>query len=109
MIEIQELAEGTGEAAKSGDELEVHYTGAFPDGKKFDSSGDRGRPFKVKLGSGSVIKGFEMGLTGMKVGGKRKVTIPYDLAYGERGQPPVIPPRSTLVFELELVALKSAG
>lgn len=106
VVEIEEQASGEGPQAKDGDTLEVHYTGSFLDGTKFDSSRDRNQPLSVQLGKGRVIKGFEQGLSGMRVGGKRKVTIPYELAYGEAGRPPVIPPRSTLVFELELVGIK---
>lgn len=104
-IEIVEVAEGEGAPAKEGDELEVHYTVRFLNGLKLDSSLDRNETFKVTLGKTSVIKGFTQGLTGMKQGGKRKVTIPYLLAYGESGRPPQIPPYSTLVFDLEIVKI----
>lgn len=106
MIEIQEIEEGKGDAAKEGDTIEVHYTGTFLNGEKFDSSKDRNQPLQVEIGKTGLIPGFTMGLVGLKVGGKRKVTIPYELAYGENGRPPRIPPKSTLVFELELVSLK---
>ncbi len=106
MIEIQEIKVGTGKGAEMGDQIEVHYTGTFPDGKKFDSSKDRGTPLAVTIGKTGLIKGFTDGLIGLKVGGIRKVTIPYQLAYGEAGRPPVIPPKSTLIFELELVSNK---
>lgn len=105
MIEIEEISAGSGDEAKPGDTLEVHYTGTFVNGEKFDSSRDRNQTFKVVLGKTGIIKGFELGLTGMKEGGRRKVTIPYALAYGEEGRPPVIPPRSTLVFDLEVVKI----
>jgi FKBP-type peptidyl-prolyl cis-trans isomerase len=98
--------EGTGAEAKAGDTVEVHYTGTFKDGKKFDSSKDRGRPFSFRLGAGDVIKGWDEGVAGMKVGGKRKLVIPYQLAYGENGRPPVIPPKSELTFEVELLGIK---
>ncbi len=104
-IEIEQLTEGSGVAAKDGDALEVHYTVTFLNGHKLDSSHDRGETFKVTLGKTAVIKGFTQGLTGMKEGGKRKVTIPYPLAYGEPGRPPAVPPFSTLVFELEIVKI----
>lgn len=106
MIEIQEIKEGSGKAAEEGDQIEVHYTGTFLNGTKFDSSKDRGTPLAVTIGKTGLIKGFTEGLKGLKVGGIRKVTIPYQLAYGESGRPPVIPPMSTLVFELELVSNK---
>lgn len=107
VIEIELISEGSGPAAKAGDTVEVHYTGTFLNGHKFDSSRDRNAPFPVELGKSRVIKGFEEGLIGMKAGGIRKVTIPYHLAYGEAGRPPVIPPKSTLVFELEVLKITS--
>jgi FKBP-type peptidyl-prolyl cis-trans isomerase len=108
MIEIEELAMGLGEGAKMGDKVEVHYTGTFLNGEKFDSSKDRGQPLEVEIGKTGLIKGFTDGLIGLKVGGRRKITIPYELAYGEQGRGP-IPPKATLVFELELVSLKNGG
>jgi FKBP-type peptidyl-prolyl cis-trans isomerase len=84
----------------------VHYVGTLTDGTKFDSSRDRGKGFSFKLGGGQVIKGWDQGVAGMKIGGLRKLTIAPELAYGERGFPPVIPPRSTLVFEVELLSVK---
>lgn len=108
MIEIEELAMGQGEGAKMGDKVEVHYTGTFLNGEKFDSSKDRGQPLEVEIGKTGLIKGFTDGLIGLKVGGRRKITIPYELAYGEQGRGP-IPPKATLVFELELVSLKNGG
>src|SRR5690242_17889448 len=100
-LKIDELKVGTGDEAKKGDTDDVHYTGWLTDGKKFDSSKDRDKPFTFTLGAGMVIKGWDEGVVGMKVGGKRKLTIPYELAYGENGRPPVIPPKATLIFEVE--------
>ena len=99
------LKEGTGAVSKSGDSVEMHYTGMFEDGTKFDSSLDRNKTLPVTLGSGGVIKGWDEGIPGMKVGEKRKLTIPAPLAYGERGKDK-IPPNATLVFEVELVRIK---
>src|SRR5262245_2299010 len=91
-LQYEDLKEGTGEAAKAGDTVSVHYTGTLKsNGKKFDSSLDRNEPFDFPLGAGKVIKGWDEGVAGMKVGGKRKLTIPAKLAYGEKGFPPVIP------------------
>jgi FKBP-type peptidyl-prolyl cis-trans isomerase len=103
-LSIEVLKEGIGEAAKNGDILTVHYTGTFQDGTKFDSSVDRDNPFSFTLGTGEVIKGWDLGVLGMKVGEKRKLTIPYNLAYGEMGQGP-IPPKATLIFEIELLSI----
>lgn len=104
-VEIKDLRVGTGPAAKSGNSVTMHYIGTFINGVEFDKSIGR-EPFTITLGQGSVIPGFEQGIMGMKKGGKRKVTIPYQLAYGERGRPPVIPQMATLVFELEMLSLK---
>lgn len=108
-IAVEELSAGEGPGAKAGDSVEVHYRGKFLNGLEFDNSYDRGKPFEVKLGGGQVIPGFDQGLVGMKKGEKRRVTIPYQLAYGEQGRGGSMPPKSTLVFELELVAIKSGG
>jgi FKBP-type peptidyl-prolyl cis-trans isomerase FkpA len=105
-MKIEDIREGTGTAAKTGDSVAVHYVGTLTDGKKFDSSRDRGSPFTFKLGAGQVIRGWDQGVPGLKVGGLRKLTIPSDMAYGARGFPPVIPPNSTLVFEVELVEIR---
>jgi FKBP-type peptidyl-prolyl cis-trans isomerase len=104
-LQIEELVEGTGAEASSGQRVSVHYTGWLTDGKKFDSSVDRGQPFGFQLGAGMVIQGWDRGVAGMKVGGKRKLTIPPELGYGARGFPGAIPPNSTLVFEVELLAV----
>jgi FKBP-type peptidyl-prolyl cis-trans isomerase len=98
--------EGTGTAAKKDDTVEVHYTGWLKDGKKFDSSKDRNEPFEFKLGAGMVIKGWDEGVAGMKVGGKRKLIIPANLAYGKKGAGDVIPADAELTFEVELLKIK---
>jgi peptidylprolyl isomerase len=105
-LKYVELKVGDGKEAKEGSDVKVHYTGTLEDGKKFDSSLDRGQPIDVTIGAGRVIKGWEEGLQGMKVGGKRKLIIPAKLGYGERGRPPVIPGNATLIFEVELVDVK---
>jgi FKBP-type peptidyl-prolyl cis-trans isomerase len=101
---IEEIIVGEGAEANAGQEVTVHYTGWLTDGKKFDSSKDRDDPFVFPLGAGRVIKGWDEGVQGMKVGGTRKLTIPAALGYGARGAGGVIPPDATLVFEVELLA-----
>ena len=98
--------EGSGEKAKAGDTVVVHYTGWLKNGKKFDSSVDRGEPFTFPLGAGRVIKGWDEGVAGMKVGGKRKLIIPPELGYGQRGAGGVIPPDAELTFEVELLRIR---
>ena len=104
-LQYTELAEGGGEAAQAGNNVSVHYTGWLTDGTKFDSSVDRNQPFQFPLGAGRVIAGWDEGVCGMKVGGKRKLTIPSDLGYGPTGAGGVIPPNATLVFEVELLEI----
>jgi FKBP-type peptidyl-prolyl cis-trans isomerase FkpA len=104
-LQIEDLKVGTGAEAKAGQSVTVHYVGTLTTGSKFDSSRDRGEGFDFKLGAGMVIKGWDQGVAGMKVGGLRKLTIPPELGYGARGYPPVIPPNSTLVFEVELLSV----
>ena len=97
---------GDGPTPQAGQRVEVHYTGWLTNGTKFDSSVDRGRPFTFALGQGQVIKGWDEGVATMKVGGKRTLVIPADIAYGAGGRPPTIPPSSTLVFDVELLGIK---
>lgn len=98
------LKKGSGTVAKAGDQVKVHYTGWLTNGKKFDSSLDRGEPIDFKLGAGMVIKGWDEGVAGMKVGEKRQLRIPAKLGYGERGAGGVIPPNADLIFDVELVS-----
>lgn len=104
-LKYADLQQGSGAEAAVGKEVSVHYTGWLTNGTKFDSSLDRGQPFQLKLGAGEVIKGWDEGLQGMKVGGKRQLVIPPELGYGSADQG-VIPPNSTLIFEVELVDVK---
>ena len=104
-LEIEDQIVGDGEEAVAGQTVEVHYTGWLTDGTKFDSSHDRNDTFSFKLGGGQVIAGWDQGVAGMKIGGSRKLTIPSDLGYGERGAGGVIPPNATLVFKVELIGL----
>jgi FKBP-type peptidyl-prolyl cis-trans isomerase FkpA len=105
-LKIEDEVVGTGAEARAGQQATVHYTGWLTDGKKFDSSKDRGQPFTFPLGGGQVIKGWDEGVIGMRVGGKRKLTIPPELGYGARGAGGVIPPNATLIFEVELLDVK---
>lgn len=104
-LEIEDQIKGEGQEAVSGQTVEVHYTGWLADGTRFDSSHDRNQTFSFKLGAGQVIPGWDQGVAGMKVGGVRKLTIPPELGYGERGAGGVIPPGATLIFKVELVSV----
>jgi FKBP-type peptidyl-prolyl cis-trans isomerase len=105
-LKIEDLTEGQGTEVKSGDTVTVHYTGTLTNGTKFDSSLDRGEPFTTQIGVGAVIKGWDQGIVGMKIGGKRRLTVPSSLAYGETGAADSIPPNATLIFEIELLDVK---
>ena len=102
-LQIVDVKVGDGAEAVSGQKVTVHYVGTLTDGKKFDSSRDRAKGFSFELGRGQVIRGWDQGVAGMKVGGRRKLTIPPELGYGAGGYPPVIPPNSTLIFDIELL------
>jgi peptidylprolyl isomerase len=102
-LEVDDIVEGKGKAAKKGDQVSMQYVGiSWSTGEQFDASWDNGQPFDFELGAGSVIKGWDKGIVGMKEGGRRKLTIPADLAYGPQGQPPTIGPNETLVFVVDL-------
>jgi peptidylprolyl isomerase len=104
-LEVKDIEEGSGAEAKGGDEVTVQYVGVnYKSGKEFDASWDRGEPFTFTLGAGEVIQGWDKGLEGMKVGGRRELIIPPSLGYGPSGSPPVIPPNETLVFVVDLLA-----
>jgi len=106
-LKYEDLVVGGGAEAKSGSDVKVHYTGTFPDGREFDSSRNGGQPYPFRLGAGQVIRGWDEGVVGMRVGGKRKLTIPSELAYGRRGAAGgVIPPDATLLFDVELVDVR---
>lgn len=105
-LKIEDLVVGTGAEATNGKLISVHYTGTLTNGTKFDSSKDRNEPFEFTLGAGQVIQGWDLGFSGMKVGGKRKLTIPAELGYGAQGAGGVIPPNATLIFEVELLGVK---
>lgn len=105
-LEKVDVKVGSGEEAVRGKRVKVHYVGTLPDGKKFDSSRDRNDPFEFSLGAGEVIKGWDEGVAGMKVGGVRKLTVPPEMGYGARGAGGVIPPNATLLFEVELLGVR---
>jgi FKBP-type peptidyl-prolyl cis-trans isomerase FkpA len=105
-LKYQDLQVGQGEEARPGKVVEVHYTGWLENGTKFDSSLDHNQPFSFKLGAGRVIKGWDEGVAGMKVGGKRKLTIPAELGYGRTGAGGIIPPNATLIFEVQLLGVR---
>jgi FKBP-type peptidyl-prolyl cis-trans isomerase len=107
-LQYWDIKVGTGNEAKSGDKVKVHYTGWFTSGKKFDSSVDAQQPYSFTLGQGNVIKGWDEGVAGVKVGGKRQLRIPPELAYGEQGYKNIIPPNSTLIFDVQLLAVTPA-
>lgn len=105
-LKTEDIKVGTGPVVKENDHVIMHYTGWLEDGTKFDSSHDRDQPFEVQIGAGFVIKGWDLGVPGMKVGGKRKLIIPYQLGYGKYGVDPLIPGFATLIFEVELLKIK---
>ncbi len=105
-LKVEDITVGTGPEVKNGDTVVIHYKGTLTNGKQFDSSYDRGQPFETKIGVGQVIKGWDQGVAGMKIGGKRKLIIPSELGYGAAGAPPAIPANATLVFEVELLKVE---
>lgn len=105
-LKYHDIKVGNGASPRQGQTVFVHYTGWLTNGSKFDSSRDRGQPFDFPLGQGRVIKGWDEGVASMKIGGRRKLTIPSDLGYGPRGMPPVIPPNATLIFDVELLGIQ---
>lgn len=104
---IEDLVVGEGREARNGDSIAVHYVGSLTDGTKFDSSYDRNQPFGFTIGAGQVIKGWDIGVSGMRVGGKRRLTVPPQFAYGQRGAGDLIPANATLIFEIDLIGVNS--
>lgn len=105
-VKYETLKEGTGDVVRPGQLLEVHYTGTLEDGRKFDSSRDRGKTFGFVVGAGGVIRGWDEAIPGMKIGERRKLTVPPSAAYGAQGHPPEIPPNATLIFDIEVISAK---
>lgn len=105
-LQYDDLVVGSGKMAEAGMNVSIHYTGYLLDGTKFDSSLDRGEPLKFQIADGRMIPGFDEGVRGMRIGGKRKLQVPWSMAYGEAGRPPQIPPKSNLVFDVELLDVK---
>ena len=108
-LQYWDIKVGTGDVASNGGHVKVHYTGWLDSGKKFDSTVDAHQPYSFTLGKGEVIKGWDEGIEGMKVGGKRQLRIPPELAYGEDGHPPQVPPNATLIFDVQLLAVSPAA